>query len=166
MIFLIPQVGREIDNIIPRVAEHLPLDPTINILKPFISTGAFPTNLCALKILLELTDRQGPQISEEQLTSLMEHITKVCDATFSCVVCSPPSSPGMCVILRSEPTTPNRWSAKRRFSASSSCTLCWARNAFGPSSVCSTPVKSGTSSESAADVCILHADATYSRTDC
>lgn len=71
------QVSREIDAIIPCVAEHLPLDATINILKPIISTGAFPTNLCALKILKELTEWQGQQISEKQLDSIMEQITKV-----------------------------------------------------------------------------------------
>lgn len=71
------QVSREIDTIIHHVAEHLPLDATINILKPIISTGAFPTNLCALKILKELTEWQGQQISEKQLDSIMEQITKV-----------------------------------------------------------------------------------------
>lgn len=70
-------MARVIDFIIPRVVDHLPLDATINILKPIISTGTFPTNLCALKILIDLTERQGAQISEEQLDSIMENITKV-----------------------------------------------------------------------------------------
>lgn len=70
-------MSREIDAMIVRIAEHLPLDATINILKPIISTGAFPTNLCALKILKELTECQGRQISDAQLDSIMEQITRV-----------------------------------------------------------------------------------------
>lgn len=70
-------MARTIDSIIPVVVDNLPLDATINILKPIISTGTFPTNLCALKILIELTEHQGQQISEEQLDSIMENITKV-----------------------------------------------------------------------------------------
>lgn len=127
------QVSREIDAIILCVAEHLPLDATINILKPIISTGAFPTNLCALKILKELTEWQGQQISEKQLDSIMEQITKVGRSGRRPDVLGIP-------ILRfcrfSARTTPNRWCAKRPSSVSSHCTWCWARSACDRNSVC------------------------------
>lgn len=75
--FFVFKVGRKIDYIIPRIGEHLPLDPTINILNPIIETGAFPTNLCAIKIMTELAEKQGTQISDTHLDSIMSKIIPV-----------------------------------------------------------------------------------------
>lgn len=75
--FLYLQVGRKIDYIIPRIAEHLPLDPTINILNPIIKTGAFPANLCAIKIMTDLAEKQGNQLSDAHLDSIMNEIGPV-----------------------------------------------------------------------------------------
>lgn len=71
------EVTREIDLISVGIASTLPLDTSINILIPVIATGEFPTNLCAIKILGELTDKQGAQISQLHLDNLMPYICKV-----------------------------------------------------------------------------------------
>lgn len=55
----------------------LPLDASINILNPVIATGDFPTNLCAIKILTELTDKQGVNMTDHHLDSVMLNIAKV-----------------------------------------------------------------------------------------
>lgn len=70
-------MSKEIDVIIPRIAGVLPVDASINILNPVIATGDFPTNLCAIKLLTELTDRQGCHMSDHHLDSVMPNIAKV-----------------------------------------------------------------------------------------
>lgn len=55
----------------------LPLDASINILNPVIATGDFPTNLCAIKILTELTEKQGNNMNDHQLDNVMQNISKV-----------------------------------------------------------------------------------------
>lgn len=71
------EVSREIDSISVKIASTLPLDTSINILIPVIATGEYPTNLCAIKILTELTDKQGAQMSQQHLDNLMPYICKV-----------------------------------------------------------------------------------------
>lgn len=71
------QVQREIDLMIPRLARVLPLEPTVAILNPVIATGEYPCNLCALKLLTEIVDCQGQEMSEGQLDLLMPNIARV-----------------------------------------------------------------------------------------
>lgn len=71
------QVSREIDSIITNIAGVLPVDSTINILNPVIATGEFPSNLCALKILKELAEKQGRDFNDSHLDSLMPNIARV-----------------------------------------------------------------------------------------
>ncbi|XP_037035810.1 CLIP-associating protein isoform X9 [Bradysia coprophila] len=65
------ETSREIDFILPRIANHLPFEPTFNILYSIIGTGEYPTNLCAIKLLTELVDAKGTGITDKQLDSIM-----------------------------------------------------------------------------------------------
>lgn len=56
------EVSRELDVLIPRFVPSLPLDHTINIIKPLIITGPYPINLCALKLLNELVSSQWTEL--------------------------------------------------------------------------------------------------------
>lgn len=70
-------MSREIDEILPKIAPVLPLDASINILNPVIATGEFPTNLCAIKLLMELADRQSTEMTDIHLDTVMPNIAKV-----------------------------------------------------------------------------------------
>ncbi|KAH8319505.1 hypothetical protein KR067_012124 [Drosophila pandora] len=76
---------REIDSMIPRIAPALPLDLSINIVNPVIATGEFPTNLCAIKILLELTENHGSDITETHLDIVFPNLARSADDTQSMV---------------------------------------------------------------------------------
>lgn len=71
------KVTVKIDEILKKIAAVLPVDGTINILNPVIATGEFPTNLCAIKLLLELVSYQGDKITDLHLDSVMPNIAKV-----------------------------------------------------------------------------------------
>lgn len=73
------EVTREIDFIITNIAVVLPVDSTINILHSVIATGDFPGNLCALKILKELAEKQGKDFTDNHLDTLMPHIARLAD---------------------------------------------------------------------------------------
>lgn len=75
--FYFPQVSREIDIIVVKIASVLPLDISVNILNPVIATGDFPANLCALKILKELAHKQGKDLTDNHLDSIMPNIARV-----------------------------------------------------------------------------------------
>lgn len=77
IVFSFNQVTVKIDEILKRIAAVLPVDGTINILNPVIATGEFPTNLCAIKLLLELVSYQGDKITDVHLDSVMPNIAKV-----------------------------------------------------------------------------------------
>ncbi|XP_030371941.1 CLIP-associating protein [Scaptodrosophila lebanonensis] len=70
---------REIDAMIPRIAGSLPLDQTIEIVNPVIATGAFPDNLCGIKILLELTERHGSEITDAHLDAVFPNLAHSAD---------------------------------------------------------------------------------------
>ncbi|EDV96899.1 CLIP-associating protein [Drosophila grimshawi] len=70
---------REIDTMIPRIAPALPLDLTINIVNPVIATGAFPANLCAIKILLEVTEHHGTDITDAHLDIVFPNLARSAD---------------------------------------------------------------------------------------
>ncbi|EDW18234.1 CLIP-associating protein [Drosophila mojavensis] len=70
---------REIDTMIPRIAPALPLDLTINIVNPVIATGAFPANLCAIKILLEVTEQHGTEITDAHLDTVFPNLARSAD---------------------------------------------------------------------------------------
>lgn len=72
------KTSREIDFILPRIAGHLPFEPTFNILYSIIGTGEYPTNLCAIKLLTELIAVQGSEISDKQLDAIMSVLALVC----------------------------------------------------------------------------------------
>lgn len=76
-LIIILQVSREIDIIIVKIANVLPLDISVNILNPVIATGDFPANLCALKVLKELAHKQGKDLTDNHLDSIMPNIARV-----------------------------------------------------------------------------------------
>lgn len=70
-------VSQRIDATIPQIAKNLPLDLTLNILYPVIATGEYPTNFAALKMLLELADKQGHLLTEQHLETIMPCLARV-----------------------------------------------------------------------------------------
>lgn len=70
-------MSAKIDEIAKKIATVLPVDASINILNPVIAAGDFPTNLCAIKLLLELVGCQGDQITDIHIDSVMPNIAKV-----------------------------------------------------------------------------------------
>lgn len=70
---------RELDSIIPRIVPALPLNLTVNIVNPVIATGTYPVNLCALKLLTELADRHGSELTENQLEIVFPHLARLTD---------------------------------------------------------------------------------------
>ncbi|KAH8302867.1 hypothetical protein KR044_011386 [Drosophila immigrans] len=70
---------REIDNMIQRIAPALPLDLTINIVNPVIATGTFPENMCAIKILLEVTEHHGAEITDAHLDMVFQNLARSAD---------------------------------------------------------------------------------------
>lgn len=70
---------REIDSIITRIAHTLPLNETLNIVNSVIATGAYPLNLCAVKLLTELVEKQGTELTEIQLDSVMPNLARLTD---------------------------------------------------------------------------------------
>lgn len=70
-------MATKIDEILKTIAAVLPVDATISILNPVIATGEFPTNLCAIKLLLELVACQSDQITDAHIDSIMPNIAKV-----------------------------------------------------------------------------------------
>ncbi|XP_052861682.1 CLIP-associating protein [Anopheles cruzii] len=79
------EVSREIDIIVVKIADVLPLDVSVNILNPVIATGEFPANLCALKILTELTHKQGKGLTDNHLDSIMPNVARLADDSQSMV---------------------------------------------------------------------------------
>uniref|UniRef100_A0A2M4A609 Putative microtubule associated-protein orbit n=1 Tax=Anopheles triannulatus TaxID=58253 RepID=A0A2M4A609_9DIPT len=79
------EVSREIDSIVVKIAGVLPLDISVNILNPVIATGEFPANLCALKILTELTQKQGKDLTDNHLDSIMPNVVRLADDSQSMV---------------------------------------------------------------------------------
>ncbi|XP_058054607.1 CLIP-associating protein [Anopheles bellator] len=79
------EVSREIDIIVVKIANVLPLDVSVNILNPVIATGEFPANLCALKILTELTHNQGKGLTDNHLDSIMPNVARLADDSQSMV---------------------------------------------------------------------------------
>ncbi|XP_021695282.1 CLIP-associating protein isoform X6 [Aedes aegypti] len=79
------EVSREIDIIVVKIASVLPLDISVNILNPVIATGDFPANLCALKILKELAHKQGKDLTDNHLDSIMPNIARLADDSQSMV---------------------------------------------------------------------------------
>ncbi|XP_049292642.1 CLIP-associating protein isoform X6 [Anopheles funestus] len=71
------EVSREIDIIVVKIAGVLPLDISVNILNPVIATGEFPANLCALKILTELTKKQGKDLTDNHLDCIMPNVARL-----------------------------------------------------------------------------------------
>uniref|UniRef100_A0A1Q3FX57 Putative microtubule associated-protein orbit n=1 Tax=Culex tarsalis TaxID=7177 RepID=A0A1Q3FX57_CULTA len=79
------EVSREIDIIVVKIANVLPLDISVNILNPVIATGDFPANLCALKILTELAHKQGKDLTDNHLDNIMPNIARLADDSQSMV---------------------------------------------------------------------------------
>ncbi|XP_055625220.1 CLIP-associating protein isoform X2 [Toxorhynchites rutilus septentrionalis] len=79
------EVSREIDIIVVKIANILPLDVSVNILNPVIATGDFPANLCALKILTELAHKQGKDLTDIHLDNIMPNIARLADDSQSMV---------------------------------------------------------------------------------
>lgn len=79
------EASREIDIIIPRIAPVLPLNISINILNPVIATGVYPLNLCAVKLLTELTEKQGNELTDLHLESIMPNLARLTDDSQSMV---------------------------------------------------------------------------------
>ncbi|XP_034103036.1 CLIP-associating protein [Drosophila albomicans] len=76
---------REIDTMIQRIAPALPLDLTINIVNPVIATGTFPENMCAIKILLEVTEHHGSEITDAHLDMVFQNLARSADDSQSMV---------------------------------------------------------------------------------
>lgn len=53
------------------------MDKSVNLLNPIIATGDFPLNLCALKILTEMTEKQGKDLTEAHLDTIMPNVARV-----------------------------------------------------------------------------------------
>ena len=66
---------------LPQIAIILPVNVSINILNPVIATGAYPINLCAVKLLTELADKQGNQLNDIHLDSVMPNLAMVINYT-------------------------------------------------------------------------------------
>ena len=118
------KVAAKIDAILTKIAPVLPVDATISILNPVIATGDFPTNLCAIKLLLELVSVQGDEITDHHLNAVMPNIAKVR---------SPPSrfdamTNSIFSPSNSVPMTHSRWFEKRRYFVSFDCTSRWVKN--------------------------------------
>lgn len=90
-------MAAKIDEILKKIAPVLPVDGTINILNPVIATGEFPTNLCAIKLLLEMVSFQGDQITDLHLDSVMPNIAKVSISITSTLLTITKQS--MCILL-------------------------------------------------------------------
>ncbi|XP_014095622.1 CLIP-associating protein [Bactrocera oleae] len=73
------ETAREIDLIIPRIVSSLPLNATINIVNPVIATSCYPLNLCAVKLLTELADRHGAELTELHLDSIFPNLARLTD---------------------------------------------------------------------------------------
>lgn len=70
---------RELDMLIPRIVPALPLNLTINIVNPVIATGSYPVNVCALKLLTELADRHGSELTETHLDIVFPNLALLAD---------------------------------------------------------------------------------------
>uniref|UniRef100_A0A1A9ZXB3 TOG domain-containing protein n=1 Tax=Glossina pallidipes TaxID=7398 RepID=A0A1A9ZXB3_GLOPL len=70
---------RELDVLIPRIAPALPLNVTIKIVNRVIATDPYPVNLCALKLLTELADRKGSELTESDLDVVFPHLARLAD---------------------------------------------------------------------------------------
>lgn len=79
------ETAREIDLIIPRIVSSLPLNATINIVNPVIATSCYPLNLCAVKLLTELADRHGSELTELHLDSIFPNLARLTDDSESMV---------------------------------------------------------------------------------
>ncbi|XP_017477631.1 PREDICTED: CLIP-associating protein [Rhagoletis zephyria] len=79
------ETAREIDLIIPRIVSSLPLNATINIVNPVIATSCYPMNLCAVKLLTELADRHGAELTEFHLDSIFPNLARLTDDSESMV---------------------------------------------------------------------------------
>ncbi|XP_054732110.1 CLIP-associating protein-like [Anastrepha obliqua] len=79
------ETAREIDLIIPRIVSSLPLNATINIVNPVIATSCYPMNLCAVKLLTELADRHGSELTEFHLDSIFPNLARLTDDSESMV---------------------------------------------------------------------------------
>uniref|UniRef100_W8B9A7 CLIP-associating protein n=1 Tax=Ceratitis capitata TaxID=7213 RepID=W8B9A7_CERCA len=79
------ETAREIDLIIPRIVSSLPLNATINIVNPVIATSSYPLNLCAVKLLTELADRHGAELTELHLDSIFPNLARLTDDSESMV---------------------------------------------------------------------------------
>lgn len=55
------------------------MDLSVNILNPVIATGPYPNNLCALKLLTDVVDKQGKDLTEHHLDSIMPNVARVRD---------------------------------------------------------------------------------------
>ncbi|XP_077285270.1 CLIP-associating protein isoform X2 [Arctopsyche grandis] len=73
------EVNRLIESGMPPLARALPLDKSVNLLKPIISTREYPYNLCALKFVTELARAQPDGITDEHLSSLMIGVSTLAD---------------------------------------------------------------------------------------
>ncbi|XP_055379521.1 CLIP-associating protein isoform X10 [Condylostylus longicornis] len=76
---------KDIDNLLPRIASILPVNATINILNTVIATGVYPMNLCAVKLLNDLAEKQGEQFTENHLESVMPNLARLADDSVSVV---------------------------------------------------------------------------------
>jgi len=76
---------KDIDALLPRIASILPVNVTINILNPVIATGVYPMNLCAVKLLNDLAEKQGDQFNDIHLDSVMPNLARLTDDTVSMV---------------------------------------------------------------------------------
>lgn len=53
------------------------MDLSLNILNPVIATGPYPNNLCALKMLTDVVDKQGKDVTEHHLDIIMPNVARV-----------------------------------------------------------------------------------------
>lgn len=112
-------MSREIDIIVVKIAGILPLDISVNILNPVIATGEFPANLCALKILTELTQKQGKDLTDNHLDCIMPNVARVSE--FEEVVGVIRTTLQVWVIFSARNSSlmiVNRWYGKRQCSVS------------------------------------------------
>lgn len=129
-------MAREIDSITVQIAGTLPLDKSIEILIPVIATGEFPTNLCAIKILTELANKQGDQMTEKHLGGVMSFIAKVRFFWYSVVGGNSGFILILCVLWYGTRLNSNSLKENRTFFFSS-VLICALANSYGTQGVLS-----------------------------
>ncbi|KAL4712183.1 hypothetical protein ACJJTC_011044 [Scirpophaga incertulas] len=79
------EVMRAVDAGMPHVAQAVPAQQVMGLVKPVIKTNGYPTALCALKLAAEVAKARGNELSDETIAQLMESVGRLADNQNSAV---------------------------------------------------------------------------------